>query len=97
MKIKVFESGDCKHCFYELSLISIFHRTPTLESVLDDYIATNIIMAEDMCDMQRIPVCRDSIWPNTMRCLENPTFVFNCGLNVVFVDEGAVDCGGPTR
>ena len=70
---------------------------PSLSAVLNEHISSHIVFPEDIYDQQSVPVCRKSIWQNTVRCLQNPAVVFNCGLNIVFVDEGAVDCGGPSR
>lgn len=84
---------------HEIILTSI-HRSPndtTLSTILSNHIAAYINVADDLSQQQRMPVRRKAIWKNTVRCLSRPTFVYNCGLNVVFVGEGAVDCGGPLR
>ena len=93
----MFYSSPC--IFPKLFVLTFifYNRTTSLATVLNGHIAANITVSEDLRDQQRIPVCRKSIWPNTVRCLDTPTFVYNCGLNIVFVDEGAVDCGGPSR
>ena len=60
-------------------------------------ISSHIVLPEDIHDYQRVPLCRKKVWQNTVRCLQNPAFMFNSGINVVFVDEVAVDYGGPSR
>ena len=83
--------------------VYLLYRSPksasgvSLSTVLGDHIASNIHIAEEFADQQRIPIRRKAIWKNTLRCITSPTFVYNKGLNIVFVDEGAVDCGGPLR
>ena len=69
----------------------------SLTTVLKNHIALNIDLPEECEDYQRIPIRRKTIWKNTLRCLSKPSFIQNRGLNIVFVDEGAVDCGGPMR
>ena len=68
-----------------------------LFTVLGDHIASHIQIADECGDQQWMPIRRKAIWKNTLRCIASPTFVYNCGLNIVFIDEGAVDCGGPLR
>lgn len=84
---------------HEIILTSI-HRSPndtTPSTVLSNHIAAYINVADDLSQQQRMPVRREAIWKNIVCCLSKPTFVYNCGLNVVFVGEGVVDCRGPLQ
>ena len=72
------------------------HTTCSLSDVLEEHFARYISQVEAGQE-QLIPIRRQQLWKDVLRCISAPTFVHDYGLRVQFVGEEAVDAGGPLR
>ena len=68
----------------------------SLDDVLKEHVAQNVFHAE-IGDEQLVPVRRQELWRDVLRCINAPGFVQDRGLRIRFLGEEAVDAGGPLR
>lgn len=64
--------------------------------MLREHVAQYVLKVE-VGEEQLVPVRRQQLWRDVLRCINAPGFVQDRGLRVRFLGEEAVDAGGPLR
>ena len=64
--------------------------------MLKEHLAQYVFQAEFGAE-QLVPVRRQELWRDVLRCFKAPGFVQDRSLTVRFLGEEAVDAGGPLR
>lgn len=68
---------------------------PSVERCLDDVLKEHVAQNVEIGDEQLVPVRRQQLWRDVLRCINAPGYVEDRGLRIRFLGEEAVDAGGP--